>query len=319
MPQNNLKTVIADIKALRIQGASNVRKSAVAALQNAAQNSRAKTIKEFKKEIEKSALRLLCSRPTEPGMRTAIRIILKAASARTENVEALKRNVANVCANYETDRERAMDKIAEYGNNLIEKGSIVFTHCHSDTVEHIIKKSRKKIEQVICTETRPVLQGRITATNLSRAGLDVVMIVDSAAARFIHKADLFLTGADAVLNDGGVVNKIGTSLISLAAHKNNVPHFVATSSHCFDPVTYFGVPEQIEERPAKEIWEKAPKKVRIRNPAFDITEAGLVKGIITEKGIFSADNFALEMYKELGLEKNSADFLSLLKLMKKQQ
>jgi ribose 1,5-bisphosphate isomerase len=162
-----------------------------------------------------------------------------------------------------------------------------------------------------------MFQGYITATNLAKAGLNVTMIVDSAASRFLHDTDLFLTGADAILNDGSVVNKIGTAQISLAANKANVPHFVATSSHCFDPLTYFGVPEQIEERPAKEVWNKAPKKIQIRNPAFDITEAKLVKGIITEKGVFSADNFALQMYEELGLKENQKEFLSLLKLMKK--
>ncbi len=317
MTQNNLKRVVAAIKSLKILGASKLRKAAVRAMQNVALCSNAKTAKEFKKEIEKSAVMLLCSRPTEPGMRTAIRIILKATSARTESFAELKKNVVKVCENYESDREKAMLAISDYGSNLIEKGSVVFTHCHSHTVEAILLKAKKKIDCVFCTETRPMFQGRITATNLSRAGLDVVMVVDSAANKFMHQATLFLTGADAILNDGSVVNKIGTSLISLSAHRNNVPHFVATSSHCFDPMTYFGVPEQIEERCAAEVWNKKMKNFCIRNPAFDITPAELIKGIITEKGVFSPENFAMEMYEHLELEKKGKDFLSLLKLMKK--
>jgi len=316
MAQNNLKRVVAEIKSLRIQGASNVRKAAVRAMLEIAVSSRAKSISAFRKDVEGAAKALLCSRPTEPGLRTAIRIILKAASAKAASVEEMKKNVAGICRNYESDRENAMKKIAEYGNNLIEKRSAVFTHCHSDTVERILLKAKGKIDCVYCTETRPLFQGRITAANLSKAGLKVTMVVDSAANRFMRKADIFLTGADAILNDGSVVNKIGTSLISLSARKNNVPHFVATSSHCFDPVTYFGVPEQIEERCPAEIWEKKMRNFSICNPAFDITEAALVKGIITEKGVFSSDNFAMEMYEQLGLEKGGKEFLSLLKLMK---
>ena len=136
------------------------------------------------------------------------------------------------------------------------------THCHSSTVEEIFRKARKKIGMVYCTETRPLFQGRITAANLAKAGIPVTLIVDSAAERFMHPVDKVFVGCDAVLSNGSIVNKIGTNQVAMAAKKHHNPFFVCTSSHCFDPATYFGFEEKIEERSPDEIWRKGRKGLR---------------------------------------------------------
>jgi ribose 1,5-bisphosphate isomerase len=315
----NIKKTFKEIKSLKIQGKSEVRKAIVNALLKSARTSRAKTLIAFKREMEKESGLLLSARPTEPEARTAVRIILKAASIHSQSLGAVKEATVKAASDYEKNRAKAMKTIAEYGYGLIPNNAIVFTHCHSHTVEEILKLARDKIDFVIATETRPKFQGRITAEQLTRAGINVTMIVDSAANHFMHKADLFITGADAILSDGSVVNKIGTSQISLCAGKHDVPHYIATSSHCFEPLTYYGIPEEIEERPSSEIWEKKLKNLSIRNPAFDITPAHFIKEIITEKGIFAPETFSMLMIKELGLEYRKEEFLSLLKLWKKQQ
>ncbi|MBN1941463.1 MAG: ribose 1,5-bisphosphate isomerase [Candidatus Diapherotrites archaeon] len=317
MAANKIEFTIKKIKNLKIQGSSRVRKAIVDAMEYGAENSTAKTPIAFGREMEKNAHALLTARPTEPEARTAVRIILKAASHQAQTIADARENVLRTIKNYERDRENAMKTIAEYGANLIPKNSVVFTHCHSHTVEEILKKAGKKIDYVISTETRPLFQGRITARALTNAGIEVTQIVDSAAACFMHKADLLITGCDAVLIDGSIVNKIGTRLISLAAGKEDVPHYVATSSHCFEPLSYFGFPEEIEERPASEIWEKKLKGLTIKNPAFDITQAHFVKEIITEKGVFAPQAFAMLMHNELGLEHSKKEFMSLLRLWKK--
>ncbi len=311
--------VIDDIEELRIQGSSKVRKAAVRVLKQLVSKSRAKTLIAFRRELQSNCLEILRARPTEPETRTALRIILKAASLHSRDLQEVKENVLKTIRGYEADRKEAMQKIALYGSRLIEKGDTLLTHCHSHTVEEIFKKAKRKIEKVYCTETRPLFQGRITARNLARAGIPVTLIVDSAADKFMHPVDKVFVGCDAVLSDGSIVNKIGTAQIGNAAKKHHNPLFVCTSSHCFDPATYFGFEEEIEERDADEVWPKKPKRVRIRNPAFDVVDAFYVHAIVTEIGVFDPENFALEMYNRLELGTRQEPFLGLLDSIRSKQ
>jgi len=313
--KNMVKETARKIRRLEIQGSSKVRKAVVNALRASVEKSRAKNAEELREELKKNMLLLANARPTEPETRTALRIILRAAQKELA-LEELKEEIIKACIEYEKNREKAMQTIAEIGSEALEDCSVIFTHCHSHTVEGILKRMHEKgyLQEVICTETRPRYQGRITARQLTKAGIDCTMIVDSAARMFIGKADAFLTGCDAILASGAIVNKIGTSLISLAARKANVPHYVASSSHCFDPATYYEKEEPIEERPANEIWEKRFKRLTIKNPAFDVTEAELVKAIICEKGVLTPKRFVKLMVKELGLSKKP--YISLIDMLK---
>lgn len=318
MAGKTLKRIVGDIKSLRVQGASNVRNSVIKAVVSEAGESRANDINSFRKGIKEAMLMLARARPTEPDTRTALRILLKALNAPANNADGLRRHVIGAANSYHKDRDKALEAIARYGAREIPKASVVFTHCHSHTVEEILKKAwrEKRIKGVIATETRPRFQGHITAENLTRAGIPVTLIVDSAARIYMQKADVFITGCDAILSDGSIVNKVGTSLISLAAKQTNVPHYVATSSHSFDPITVFGEREVIEMRSEKEIWEKKMRRLKIENPAFDITEPDLVRGIICEKGVFSPGSFVNLMYGELGLAGKSEKDFSLIHMLK---
>ena len=316
MAERSIMAAFERIKSLKVQGKGAVRREIVGALRKSIKASRAKTEIAFRRELRRNAVTLLHARPTEPEARTAVRIILKAASIETERLHELKSNVLRTIGRYEQDREEAMEKMALYGSRLVEKGDAIMTHCHSDTVAHILKKARKKISMVYCTETRPLFQGRITAAELHGAGIPVTMIVDSAADRFMHKADHFFSGCDAVLSDGSIVNKIGTMQIAMSAKKHDVPYYACTSSHAFDPATYFGFEEKIEERPWQEIWKEKPAGVHIRNPAFDLVDEFYVRGIVTELGVFAPKMFALEMYGLLGLWKRQKPFFGLLDSIK---
>jgi len=315
MPTKMTSAVVKEIKALKIQGASKVGEALVKTMGREALENPAKTVPALRRELREALYMLASARPTEPGTRTAARIILRAVNSPAENLGELRRMVSETCAKYTKNRQAALKTMAGYGANLIPKGSVVLTHCHSHTVEAILVKARPKIKYVINTETRPRLQGRITSQNLAKAGLEVVHIVDSAASSFIGEANLFITGCDAILADGSIANKIGTRQISLAAEKEGVPHYVASSTHSFDPVTYFGIPEKIEERDAGEVWERKVKGVTIRNPAFDITEGEYIDGIITEKGVFAPETLALLMYEEMEVAKKKAADFSLIKML----
>lgn len=310
--RKGVKETAEKIREMEVQGSSKVRKAVVAALRKSVRQSRAKTAVAFRRELKRNAVTLISARPTEPEARTAARIILKAASLETRNLQELKDTVLERIEKYEKERKEAMERIATYGSRLVKKGSTLLTHCHSHTVEEVLKKAKKKIDMVYCTETRPLFQGRITARNLSRAGIPVTLIVDGAADRYMHEVDLLITGCDAVLSDGSIVNKVGTTQIAMSARKHHNPYYVCTSSHCFDPVTYYGFEEQIEERSWKEVWEGKPKKVRVKNPAFDRVEEFYVEGIVTELGVFDPRAFSIEMYDRLGLWSRQQPFLGLL-------
>ena len=302
------------IKNLKIQGASAVRRATVSAVKKGIVDSRAKTVSAFRAELRRN-MKTLLVRPTEPETRTALRIILKAANEKTKLAE-LKKHVLETITGYEKNRKLALENIAEKGAKVFgpEGNSIVMTHCHSHTVMAIIKKARAKgkVKRVIVTESRPLFQGRISAAELAKAGIPVTLIVDSAAATYLKKADIFIAGADAILADGSVVNKIGTAGISLAAKKEFVPVYFATSTHKFDPLTYFGKKERIEMRSSREVWDRKPKGVAIKNPAFDITDKHYAKGIICEKGVFTPNEFVRMVYKEFGLAGTKAKkFVSL--------
>jgi ribose 1,5-bisphosphate isomerase len=311
------KKIVFDITALRVQGASKLQKAAVQALYYTAKESNAKTVPVFRRELLETGIALIKSRPTEPGLRTAVRIVWKASHQKGWPLDELRQSVLERCRLFSREREWMLEQIAEIGKEIIPRKAVVFTHCHSNTVEEMLKKSRKKIGMVYSTETRPLFQGRITATNLSKAGIPVTQIVDSAAASFIGKSDLFLTGADAILSNGNVVNKIGTREISLAAQKEKVPHLVATSSHAFDPLTVFGWREKIEERNWKEIWKEKPNRVKILNPAFDETPASQVKAIVSELGVLKPKEFVSQAEKELDLKQDAAEYKKMLRFLKK--
>lgn len=309
--------VVDDIKDLKIQGSSKVRKAAVSALRQSVSKSRAKTLIAFRRELQRHCLQILNARPTEPETRTALRIILKAGSLHSRELQEVKDHVLKTIRDYEADRKKAMEKIALYGSRLIQKGDTLLTHCHSHTVEEIFKKAVKKIEMVYCTETRPLFQGRITASRLARAGIPATLIVDSAAEKFMHPVDKVFVGCDAVLSNGSIVNKIGTAQIANSAKKHHNPFLVCTSSHCFDPETYFGFEETIEERSQDEVWKDRPKKVRVRNPAFDLVSPFYIQAIVSEIGVFDPENFALEMYNRLDLGRREQPFMGLLAMQRK--
>jgi ribose 1,5-bisphosphate isomerase len=270
--QNIVAKTVKDIKSLKIQGASKIREKAVDALVQATEKSKAKTTDNFRAEFLKNSKALFYARPTEPALRTAIITLKKSISHESLSVDEMKKMILVTSKNYEKELNTSKKAISQYGANLIEKNSTILVHCHSHAVMDVLKMAKNKINKVYCTETRPLFQGRISVKELADAGLDVTLIVDSAASTIMKKCNYFFTGADAVLSDGDVINKIGTRQISIIAKEHMTPHYVFCSTHKFEPATFFGKEEPIEQRDIKEVWEKKPSKVKIINPSFDRTD-----------------------------------------------
>lgn len=278
-----VKEIFWKIKSLEIQGAERIAIAAVTAFAE-----KSKQTKD-KKELQKTVELLESARPTEPALKNALKYCLL-------NYEKDPFAAETVINHFKAGKE----KIISCGAKKIKSGMIVFTHCHSSTVMGILIKAQKQSKRfkVHCTETRPKYQGRITAVELAKAGIPVEMCVDSAARLQIQKADLFLFGTDAITAEGNIINKIGTTMIAEFAHMNQIPAYACTNSWKFDSQTIHGNEVEIENRDPKEIWADAPKGVKIINPAFEMTQADRISGIITELGIFKPETLILEIQKE---------------------
>lgn len=278
------------IKKLEVQGARNVAVAAIKAIETLARQTEAKTRKEFLRELSEAKEILFASRETEPLMRNAVRyIIIQVEKNEEKKARKLAELVSSASQKFLKDLENSKEKIAEMGAKRIRNNSVILTHCHSSTVTYMLEKAKHegKTFEIVCTETRPVFQGRITAKEMLDLNVKTTMIIDSAARFFINHADLVIVGSDAITSEGNVINKIGTSMIALAAHEARTPFYVVSELLKFDPATIYGDYEKIEERSPAEIWKDPPKRLVIRNPAFDVTRRDFIHGIICEEGIIS--------------------------------
>ena len=265
-----VEKTVHDIKSIKIQGAYHIAVAAIKAWQKA-------------KNKQEAAKKLAAARPTEPMLRNALRYLEK-----MDHAETLLKKL-------EADQQ----KIAEIGAEKIRSGMIVYTHCHSSTVNDILVRAKheKKIFEVHATETRPFMQGRLTATQLAAAKIPVTFFIDSAARLALKKANVMMIGADAVTAEGCVINKIGSELMAEVANSYQVPIFVCTHSWKFDPLTVFGFEEEIEQRATKEIWETPPRGVNVSNYVFEKVDPNKIAAIISELGVFKPVVFVEEVRK----------------------
>lgn len=281
---------------MKVRGAGRIARAAVQALLLTSRHSKARDISAFIKELEATSNLLIGTRPTAVSLPNGVRYVMKRVGDSRSTVETVNgmRDVACKAAlKFIEESEKAVEKIGEIGARRIEDGDTLLTHCNSEAAISIITtawKRGKKIQAYV-TETRPKFQGLETVERFGRLGIPTFLIVDSAARYFMNKIDKVVVGSDAVAANGAVVNKIGTSMIALAAKESRTLFYVAAETYKFSPATTFGELIKIEERSVSEMIPtsklKRLSKVTVRNPAFDVTPAEYIDIIITEKGIIS--------------------------------
>jgi len=201
--------------------------------------------------------------------------------------------------------------LGRLGAELLPDKARVMTHCNAGalatagygTALGVIRSAKNRGISVIACETRPYLQGaRLTAYEMVQEGIPVTLVTDSMAGHLMSRGeiDAVVVGADRIAANGDVANKIGTYPLAVLAKRHGIPFYVAAPLSTFDLAIPDGSHIPIEERPAAEVtgyretrW--APEGVSVRNPAFDVTPAELVTGIICEKGVvLSPDRERLE-------------------------
>jgi methylthioribose-1-phosphate isomerase len=204
------------------------------------------------------------------------------------------------------DEDRSMCRsIGRHGAALVRPGHGVLTHCNAGglataddgTALAVIFAAHEQGTpvHVFADETRPLLQGaRLTAWELKGRGIPVTLICDNMAAQVMRegKIQLVVVGADRIASNGDTANKIGTYGVAVLAHAHDIPFYVAAPSSTFDLSIPDGAAIPIEQRDPREIThcfgrQTAPEGIDVYNPAFDVTPARLIAGIITEKGVIS--------------------------------
>lgn len=294
-PEDQLKSVAHDIEDMTIRGAAIIAQAAAGALGAYARGIKAEcatmTIKEFRQKMDWAATTLVSTRPTAVSLPNAVRIVTRYPKTTVDEASETVIKQADEFISHSKDAAR---RIGQIGQKRIKDGDTIMTICNSSVAISIIMAAHnagKNISVIVC-ETRPRLQGHITAAQLSAAGIRVSLIVDSAARTFMKEVDIVITGADAVTINGAVVNKIGTSQLALAAHESRKNLIVAAETYKFAPATVMGDYIEIEERAADEIIThedikaKGLTNVTIRNPAFDVTPPEYIDLIVTEIGVF---------------------------------
>jgi len=239
----------------------------------------------------RAAQRMRSARPTAINLAWAVDRVLAAPDALAE-ARALH-----------TEQIALDEAIAEHGLELIPKGARVLTHCNTGPLATagggtalgvIIAAQRAgKKPRVFVDETRPLLQGaRLNYLELQNAGVDAVLMADSAAAIAMARQgiDLVIVGADRIVRNGDTANKIGTYGLAILAAHHGIPFYVAAPRSTFDFSIPSGDQIPIEERAAEEITgfggvRVAPEGAAVYNPAFDVTPGHLITALVTECGV----------------------------------
>lgn len=306
---NRVDKLLKDIKDLKVQGARNVAKAGIRAIIWTVEDSKARTKEQLIDELREARGRIMHVRPTEPMLRNMMResvdfAISEIAGRPAASLEQIRKRIARNEEEYLRKMDNAAKNIAEFGAMMLPEKGLVVTHCHSSTVTGILKRAHRdgKRISVVCCETRPRFQGRITAEELAKAGMDVTITVDLGVNKFLKKADMVIVGADAVTAMGDLINKVGTSALARLARMNDVSFYSAAELYKYDPLTIYGAREAIEERDQKEVWERPPKGVKVSNPAFDATAARYINGYITEMGVVAPQALWTVAMKKLARE-----------------
>jgi len=309
---------------LQVRGAPAIGVAAAIGIYLAAREIKADGFDDFYTEFQKAKDYLDSARPTAVNLSWALKrmeqVVLKNKEKTVpEVVEILHKEAIEI-------REEDIwvcKMIGEYGLSLVKPGDGLLTHCNAGqlatvkygtaTAPMYLGHEKGYNFRIFSDETRPLLQGaRLTSFELKESGLDVTVICDNMSATVMRNGwvDAVFVGCDRVAANGDTANKIGTSMVALAAKRYGVPMYICAPTSTIDMNTHTGKEIHIEERPAEEVvemWYKkrmAPEGVKVFNPAFDVTDNDLIAGIVTEYGIARAPY--TESLKEIFRKKEEA-------------
>ncbi len=294
------------IRALRVRGAPAIGCAAAYGVIVGIQDFLKAARPEFDARLQHVLQYLATSRPTAVNLFWALDSLRDvAASLPTETPAAIARRLLDEAQAIEAEDRKMCTAMGQHGAALMPDRGGVLTHCNAGglatagdgtalSVIFAAVAAGKKL-QVFADETRPLLQGaRLTAWECHQRGIPVTVVCDSMAALLMRdrKVSAVVVGADRIAANGDVANKVGTYSVAVLAKAHGIPFYVAAPSSTFDLTLDSGAGIPIEERSAAEIThgfgkQTVPDSVKVWNPAFDVTPAALIAGIITERGVIA--------------------------------
>jgi methylthioribose-1-phosphate isomerase len=292
------------IRDMVIRGAPAIGAAAAYGLALAAACSKAKDLPGMRRDLEAAAEVLLASRPTAVNLFWAVnRMMTRLADPALESIEAIQTTALNEARAIADEDIETNKQIGINGLSVIPPKAGIVHHCNTGalaTVDYgtalgVIRTAHEHGREihVYVDETRPRLQGaRLTSWELQQLGIPHTVIVDGASGHFMRlgKVQLCLVGCDRIAANGDTANKIGTYNLALVAHAHGIPFYIVGPTTTIDYSIPDGSHIPIEERNAQEVThvgdcQITPDNVQVANPAFDVTLARYITGIITEKGI----------------------------------
>ncbi|HEY6329276.1 MAG TPA: S-methyl-5-thioribose-1-phosphate isomerase, partial [Blastocatellia bacterium] len=232
-----------------------------------------------------------------------MRACFDSALAQGLTVDLIKSRILEEALSVHAKDIESNKRMGRFGSDLIPQNATVLTHCNAGalatagygTALGVIRAAVEtgKEVKVIADETRPFLQGaRLTAWELAKDGVSVTLITDNMAGHFLKSGQVscVIVGADRIAANGDVANKIGTYMVAVAAHENNIPFYVAAPLSTIDFSLNSGEAIPIENRSPGEVIQIggkqiAPAGITVANPAFDVTPHRYVSAIITDAGV----------------------------------
>ena len=299
---DDVDEIAAAIRRLSVRGAPAIGCAAALGLAAAAQHLDASDPAAFRAAAARLADELAATRPTAVNLSWALDHC-RAGLAEAGSVAELKLRLVREGLAILADDIRNCAALGAHGLPLIEDGMGVLTHCNPGALAtgdfgtalaplYAAHAAGRRFT-VYADETRPLLQGsRLTAWELHRAGIDVVVLCDNMAAQVMREGRIarVLVGADRIAANGDTANKIGTYGLAVLARHHRIPFYVAAPASTLDPSLPHGDLIPIEQRDPAEVLQcgggpTAPAGVRALNPAFDVTPHDLISGILTEQGL----------------------------------
>lgn len=311
------KAVADAIRELRVRGAPAIGVTAAMGVALGAQAYQGRDHREFFETVFHICDYLAKTRPTAVNLFWAIsrmKGVLEQSSANT--IAEIKSRLVEEAKAIQEEDIALCRAIGQHGATCIQDGQTILTHCNAGalatagygTALGVVRgawESGKRIH-VFADETRPVLQGaRLTAWELMQEGIPVTLITDNMAGTLMRQGRIHVcvVGADRIAANGDVANKIGTYSVAVLAKVHGIPFYVAAPYSTIDMATPNGMAIPIEERSPEEVTSVfgshriAPEHVGVLNPAFDITPAEYITGIITERGVCSPHEIGKEFSK----------------------
>jgi len=303
---SDYRVVAEAIKRLAIRGAPAIGIGAAFGVVLGAQEYQAGL--NFRAEVEKVIAELAATRPTAVNLFWALQEMRRVLDdSHEDSAEKVVQELTTAAVEMARNDVAINHQLGEHGAKLLSDKMGVLTHCNAGALATVafgtalavirVAVAQGKQIQVYADETRPLLQGaRLTAWELMRDGIPVTLITDNMAATVMRqgKVQAVIVGADRITANGDTANKIGTYGVAILAREHGIPFYVAAPLSTIDLSLKTGAEIPIEERAAEEVTTLggvriAPEGVAVYNPAFDVTPAKYIAGIITEKGVATGD------------------------------